>query len=407
MRLAEDAGARLAAAGRRADSMGDPVAARAFLERSLDLLPAASPLRAGSMIELAAAGWNLLPNEEVQRLLDDGAELAAEHGLRAVELRARILRLGAASEAAPLTISDEYVIAETSAALRELEELDDPRALATALCARAESEYSLGRSADALASVVRALDTLRAADEDSVWAVAILNAAAVESPLPVPDAERLLGGLIDEIGMRPTVRAELMQGQAMLAVLAGRADDAWRMLDAAREIEVDLGRTHFLRSDRNRAEALVRAGRFDEARTLLGFIASEEERRGQIGNAAVTRGLLAVAEARLGFLEDARADAVVAADVAATLGGLEERTLPALALSEVHLAEGDVDGALRFAREAVELTSSADWVLLDAEARMTLARALIAAGDSDAGATEARIALELCTAKGCATAAEM
>ena len=38
---------------------------------------------------------------------------------------------------------------------------------------------------------------------------------------------------------------------------------------------------------------------------------------------------------------------------------------------------------------------------------MTLARVLIAAGDSDAGATEARIALELCTAKGCATAAEM
>jgi hypothetical protein len=114
VRLAEDAGARLAAAGRRADSMGDPVAARAFLERSLDLLPAASSLRAGSMIELAAAGWNLLPNEEVQRLLDDGAELAAEHGLRAVELRARILRLGAASEAAPLTISDEYVISVSS-----------------------------------------------------------------------------------------------------------------------------------------------------------------------------------------------------------------------------------------------------------------------------------------------------
>ena len=190
----------------------------------------------------------------------------------------------------------------------------------------AESEYSLGRSADALASVVRALDTLRAADEDSVWAVAILNAAAVESPLPIPDAERLLGGLIDEIGMRPTVRAELMQGQAMLAVLAGRADDAWRMLDAAREIEVDLGRTHFLRSDRNRAEALVRAGRFDEARTAARVHRARSRSAGaSIGNAAVTRGLLAVAEARLGFLEDARADAIVAADVAATLGGLEEQ----------------------------------------------------------------------------------
>ena len=398
--LAEDAGARLAAAGRRADSMGDPVAARAFLERSLDLLPAASPLRAGSMIELAAAGWNLLPNEEVQRLLEDGAERAAEHGLRALELRARILRLGAASEAAPLIASDEYVIAETRAALRELEGLDDPRALATALCAMAESEYSTGRSADALASVIRALDTLRSADEDSVWAVAILNAAVVDSPLPVPDAERLLRGLIDDIGMRPTVRAELMQGQAMLAVIAGRVDDAWRMLDVAREIEIDLGRTHFLRTDRNRAEAMVRAGRLDEARTALQSIAPEEERRGQLRNAAVTRGRLAVVEARLGFLEDARADAIVAADVGAAIGGLEEQAWPALALSEVHLAEGDAGGALPFARAAVELTASCDWVLLDAEARLTLARVLVAAGDPDAGAREARIALELCTAKG-------
>ena len=121
----------------------------------------------------------------------------------------------------------------------------------------------------------------------------------------------------------------------------------------------------------------------------------------------MTHGLLAMVEARLGFLEDARADAIVAADVAATIGGLEERTRPALALSEVHLAEGDVAGALRFARTAVELTSSADWVLLDAEARMLLARALIAGGDSEAGATEARIALELCTAKGSVAVAEM
>ena len=407
MRLAEDAGVRLAAAGRRADSMGDPVAACAFLERSLDLLPAASPLRAGSMVELAAAGWNLLANEEVQRLLEDGAELAAEHGLRAVELRARILRLGAASEAAPLTISDEERIAETRAALDELEQLDDPRALATALCTLAEAEYSLGRSADALALAIRALDTLRSADEDSVWAVAILSGAAVDSPLPVPDAERLLRGLVDAIGMRPTVRAELMHGQATLAVLAGRADEALRLVDAAREIEIDLGRTHFLRSDRHRAEVLMRAGRFDEARTALQSVASEHERRGQLRNAAGTRGRLAVVEARLGFLDDARADAIVAADAAATLGGLEEQTWPALALSEVHLAEGDVDGALRFARAAVELTASADWVLLDAEARMMLARVLVVGGDAEAGATEARIALELCTAKGSVTVADV
>jgi ATP/maltotriose-dependent transcriptional regulator MalT len=186
----------------------------------------------------------------------------------------------------------------------------------------------------------------------------------------------------------------------MLAVIAGRVDDAWRMLDVAREIEIDLGRTHFLRTDRNRAEAMVRAGMLDEARIALQSIAPEEERRGQLRNAAVTRGRLAVVEARLGFLEDARADAIVAADVGAAIGGLEEQAWPALALSEVHLAEGDAGGALAFARAAVELTASCDWVLLDAEARLTLARVLIAAGDPEAGVREARVALELCTAKG-------
>jgi tetratricopeptide (TPR) repeat protein len=292
------------------------------------------------------------------------------------------------------------VIRETRAAISELEGLDDPRALATALCALAETEYSLGRAADALALAGRAFDTLRAADEDSVWSVAILNAASVESPLPVADAERLLGGLIEDIGMRPTVRAELMQGLAMLAAVGGRADDAVRMLDAAHEIEVDLGRTSFLRGNRNRAGVLLRAGRLAEARSLLAVVAPEEERRGQIRNASVTRGLLSVVDASLGSLEDARSNAVAATDLAAAIGAVEERTWPAVALSAIHLAEGDVDGALRFARAAVELTSASDWVLLDAEARMALARALDAAGDRDASVIEAGIALELCTAKG-------
>ena len=61
-RLGEEAGTRLAAAGRRADTMGDPRRARFLLERALDLLPERSPERAAAMVELAAAGWNLLPS---------------------------------------------------------------------------------------------------------------------------------------------------------------------------------------------------------------------------------------------------------------------------------------------------------------------------------------------------------
>ena len=93
--IREQAGARLATAGRRADAMGEPVRASLLLERALELLPDRSPVQAAAMVELAAAGWNLLPRSERRRLLDDGADRAAQLGLRALELRARVLLLGA------------------------------------------------------------------------------------------------------------------------------------------------------------------------------------------------------------------------------------------------------------------------------------------------------------------------
>ena len=101
VRLGAEAGAHLAAAGRRADAMGDPRRARFLLERALALLPERSTERAAALVELAAAGWNLLQREELSSLLSDGADLAAELGARAVELRARLLLLGAVPEDAP------------------------------------------------------------------------------------------------------------------------------------------------------------------------------------------------------------------------------------------------------------------------------------------------------------------
>ena len=240
-RLGEEAGMRLAAAGRRADALGDPARARVLLERALNLLPEGSPLQAAAMIELAAAGWNLLSREHVRQLLESGRDLAASNGLRALELRAHILLLGATSEHAEY-LSDVEILTVTDAALRELERLDDPRAMASALCTRAESESALGRAADAVDSTRRAIELLRAVDEDAVWALAILVLVVGDSPMPVTQAKALLGGLMLELGMRPTLRTELILGQAVLATFKGDLEGAWRMLESAQEIERDLGR---------------------------------------------------------------------------------------------------------------------------------------------------------------------
>jgi class 3 adenylate cyclase len=398
-RLGEEAGTRLAEAGRRADTMGDPRRARFLLERALDLLPERSPDRAAAMVELAAAGWNLLPKDDLNTLLADGADLAAELGARAVELRARVLRLGAVPETSSDAVTEREVIVQTNAALDELETMDAPRAVATSLCARSESEWWLGRAADGVASVRRAIDVLRDIDEDSVWALAILCSTVVDSPMPVSEAERLLAELMVELGVRPTVRSELIQGQAMLALLRGRDAEAWRLFDVALGIEQDLGRTRTWRLADHRRLMLLRAERFEEARTVLSPVIAELESRGMLASAAVSWSWLALAEVRVGNVVAAGIAAHTTLERVAGLEAYEATTRSHLVLSEVSLATADVDGAVASAREAVAIAGSGDWLILNAEARLVLARALGAAGDAEAAESHARAALDMFRAK--------
>jgi len=350
-----------------------------LLERALELLSEDSPGRAAAMIELAAAGWNLLPGEEVRRLLDAGADLAAERGLRALELRARILRIGAVPDNSSEALPAQEVIAETDAALSELEALADPRALGTVLCTRANAECSLGRAADATASAQRALDVLRAADEDMVWALANLVWGLVESPMPVAEAGELLARLLDELGVRPSVRSELIVGLAELAELSGQADRAATLVETVREIERDLGRSKGFRVPELSGVMLVRAGRFEEARSPLRLAIAELERLGAEDNMNVARAWLGLAEVRHGNLEAARA---VAPPPAGYEGGARAHILHA----ELHLAEGDAGRAVERAQAAVDVATTGDWVVLNADARLALARALRAAADPVAAA---------------------
>ena len=292
------------------------------------------------------------------------------------------------------------MLAETEAALRELVTLDEPRALATALSTRAMMECTLGRADDAIATARRAVRVLQDADEDTVWALSILVWALVESPLPVPAAEALLAELMAQLGVRPAVRSELIQGQAMLALLRGERDEAWRLLDIAGEIEQDLGRNTALGLALNRGLMLVRAGELEEARRVLPQTIAELERRDASSNADIVRCWLGLAEVRLGHVAAARAAVAAVQATPERLQTYEDRTRVRIVLAEVHLAEGDVQQAIAEARDAVAVAATGDWVLLNAEARLTLARALHAAGDSAGAAQEAQAAAGLYAAKG-------
>jgi hypothetical protein len=370
--------------------MGEPVRASLLLERALELLPDRSPVQAAAMVELAAAGWNLLPRSERRRLLDEGADRSARLGLRALELRARVLRLGASDGPYDL----RQALDETNSALHELETLGDQRALAAALCTRAESEHDLGHAAAGLASTRRALDALRSSGDDAVWALAILGDMLIDSPVPVPEAEGVLSELMDEFGVRPTFRFELLRKQAELAQLGGDDDRAWRLLDTARGLDRDLGRRSGLYLRGTETSMLRRAGRFEELRsTLLPYLA-EVERFGR-PDAPVARSALVVLEVRLGNLNAARAAAagLQGAD------GYEPLAHSRMALAELHLFEREPERALACARDAASVAAGGDWLLLNADARLTLGRVLTAAGDP-AAVEQARSAAELYAAKG-------
>ena len=102
---------------------------------------------------------------------------------------------------------------------------------------------------------------------------------------------------------------------------------------------------------------------------------------------------LELAEVRLGNVDVALTDDPLPA-------GYEAGTRARLVRAEARLVTGDVESAVRYAQEAVAIAASGDWAVLQADARLTLARALDAAGDAVAAAEQARAAVSLCTAKG-------
>ncbi len=399
-RLGEEAGIRLAAAGRRADAVGDPRRARALLERALSLLPERGPDRAAAMIELGAAGWNLLSVAELRRLLEDGEAMAAALGLRALELRALMLRLGLEPQSPDEVVTDAELYAATAGALGELEQLGDPRALATALCTWAGVEMWDGHSAAAVEAALRAVDALRVGDDDTVWALSILVATVVESPMPLAEAEALFTALLTEFGVRPSVRSELLVGLALVAQLQGREAEAWQLIDTVREIEEDLGRTIGRRLTQDIGTMLVRAGRNADAWETFTPLLASYDLLSEDQSASITRSWMGIAGARAGHLAEARALALKTLDPAL-------RDIPFVSIAQSHqvlaevlLAEGEAVAAVEAATTAVAVADQSDWVLLRADARHALTRVLAAAGRPDAAAQTAREAGELLAAKG-------
>lgn len=301
--------------------------------------------------------------------------------------------------------------AALGAAAAKLAELDDAAGEAKAHTVRAGCLNRLGRIADCEVALDDALTAARRArDHRRVNAVlAGAPLAALWGPNPVPraggrclDVVRLLRITTDS----PAVEATSTRCQAVLEAFRGRAAAARRMIDSARRTVTELGLRHALLEVEQFAgivELIVDDPAAAEAHLRKAY--NGFRRMGLDADTAETAALLGRTCLALG--RDGEADELCTQSE--RLAGHALKASIAWRTLRAHLlARGnDHDAARRVAEEAVRLAERTDALVDHADACLTLATVLGAAGDIAGARAAAERAVDLYERKGAAALAEM
>ncbi|HZU14753.1 MAG TPA: adenylate/guanylate cyclase domain-containing protein [Chloroflexota bacterium] len=371
-RLAQQAGERLAAAGRRAMWRGDTPAATILLERALALL---RPVRVDVYLELDLATLQPTAGEAVQ-MAEAVTERARAAGDRCGELVARLV-------AAHRRVHERGSIDEMEALAREalplLEAHADHEGLVHVWRVLGDSANMRCRYEDRARAAEHAIAHARQVDRPGLFS---LPPALVLGPRPADEALETLDSLMAN---EPHPEPRLIR--AILLAMLGRFEEAWSVArDASRYVDEP-------------SENNAGPGAFAEIATLQGDDEAAErywhahcdylEARGDLSRLSTYAPTWGRVLCRLGRYDEAEPLAQRGRD----LGAVEDiatqllwRQTRALVLA----ARGDDDGAERLAREAVEIADRSDGLNLQGDALYTLAEVLEKAGRPD----EAVCALE-------------
>ena len=380
--LAERAGGRLAAAGRRALSRGDERAAAVLLERSLELT---RPACLDVVLELDLA----------QAHFERDSRRAAAIADAAVE-RARAAGDDASERLAQVAAALHRSRFEAVMAVDELEELARS---ALPLLESAENHAGLvhvwyalgfgvannrGRYDDWAHAAEQALRHARLAGQRG-YHLFRLEHALVYGPRPAGEALSTLDALLPESPHpRPLLcRAWLL---AMLARhdesarIAREAGDRWRELTGDDEVDVVLG------------YIAATGGRHEEAATHLRRFCDLLEVRGLRGNLSTYAPMLGRSLCKLGRHDEAEPLARLGRE----LGDVDPWTLALWRQVQalVDSSRGHHTRAARLAREAVAVTERTDSLNMQGDALCDLAEVLHAAGLGEQAETALTRALE-------------
>ncbi|TVT24220.1 tetratricopeptide repeat protein, partial [Amycolatopsis rhizosphaerae] len=145
----------------------------------------------------------------------------------------------------------------------------------------------------------------------------------------------------------------------------------------------------------HRGCALTLQGRYREAIDCLRETAEEAARAGDLGQRVQALNRRADAEKRAGDHAAAIRHQLAALEIDRRLGDDSYVVASLNNVGELHLHLGDFDEALRYAREAVELTANRGFLLQEALSRLTLARILRVRGDREGARAQLGLSVAL------------
>ncbi len=384
-RIARQAAAHLAAAGRRALWRGDERAAINLLERALQLT---RPAVLDVLLEVDLCYALSADPERAMAVAGEAAERAAAAGDDTGAALARSVLAFHGMQCGAYNI-DEFE-ARVRAALPLVEESRDPNALVTVLTLLADVANVRGRFGEWARVAEQGLEQARLAGQQRSELFHVATALAV-GPLPADEGLRALDSLLSTTSVPWTYfrRAELL---AML----DRFDEARSAAERAAELFSAQGARW---GDAGFATLAELAGDHEAASRHWRVVCDWLRETRQNAFLSAYASLLGIELCRLGRhdeAEDLARQAKALSDPNDVIGQAFWRRLQALIESQ----RGRGDEAERLAQEAVALTESTDGLGFQGDALSDLADVLAGAGRADEATAALTLALERYERKG-------
>jgi tetratricopeptide (TPR) repeat protein len=398
-RLGVRAGIHAAAAGRRALARGDVPATVKLLGKAAALLPSDDPARLALLPHLADSLFQAGEQDRGESVYDELLEGAHRIHDPALEARARMDRYTWQLVTDPGSTSGVGLRRVVEDALDAFERSGSDEHLAAGL--EALGIVHLLVTGDIAAMLDAGERGLRLGDARSPAAATsadIIAQALVVGSTPCDVVLARLETMLGDFASEPMVRAAVGLRAALVLAMLERSGDARDRASAASEVFEELSQPRWS------AEAAWVTGliewRDGDASAAERSIRSSHrsfERRGE-ADAALVAADLALVLFDLGRFDEAHALARSIVRDAPSFA-LEPQIGWHRAMAKAAAARGDGPGAEEFAREAVRLASSTDFLTLQSDALVDLADVLLPDRPGDA-VQAADAALDRCARKG-------